>query len=160
MPNPRKPTALKKIQGTIRKDRTKPDEWKPESVITFPVPDELNEWGSALWSELMEEFKNFQILARPDYGTLLILCNEYGTYMEADDLIKVQGLQVEVEIYNQRGEVVGTKTEVNPMIKVRNESARNYQRMMTEFGLSPASRGKISAKPVEEKDTLGELMKM
>lgn len=159
MPNAPKPTALKKIQGTERADRKVKNEWQPNEVVTFDAPTELNEWGTALWNDLMEEFRHVKLLTRVDYGSLLVCCNEYGTYMEADDLIKAQGLQVEVEIYDKNGNVVGTKTEKNPMIAVRNESMRNYYSMMKEFGLSPSARTKISAPKATESDPIMDLLK-
>lgn len=149
MPNPRKPTAIKELHGTKRKDRTVPNEWKPTGAVTFAAPTELNEWGVAMWNELMQEFQNVKLLSRVDYSALVVLCNEYGTYMEADDLIKAQGLQIEVAVYDKNGQVVGSRTEKNPMISVRNESARNFANLMREFGLTPSSRTKISAEPVK-----------
>ena len=156
---PTKPTALKQLHGTLRKDRVKADEFQGGFITAHEAPSELNEWGVNLWNDLFLEYGKVNLITRLDLGSLLVMCNEFGTYCEADDLIKAQGLQVEVEIYNQKGEVVGTKTEVNPMIKVRDNAAKNYKMFCQEFGLTPVSRAKISAPKQEIKgDELDELL--
>ena len=156
---PRKPTKIKELQGTLEKSRLVKDEFQGGFITAHEPPSELNEWGVNLWNDLFLEYGKVNLITRLDLGSLLVMCNEFGTYCEADDLIKAQGLQVEAEVYNQKGEVVGTKTEVNPMIKVRDNAAKNYKMFCQEFGLTPVSRSKISAPKQEIKgDELDELL--
>ena len=156
---PTKPTALKELHGTSRPDRIKKDELQGEFITSHEPPEELNEWGVKLWNDLFKEYGKVNLITRLDIGSLLMMCNEFGTYCEADDLIKAQGLQVEVEVYNKNGEVVGTKTDVNPMLRVRDNAAKQYKMFCVEFGLTPVSRAKISAPKQESKgDELDELL--
>jgi P27 family predicted phage terminase small subunit len=150
MPQPKKPTALKKLQGTDRKDRILPDEFKPTLEVKGDIPDVLNEWGSKLWVDLFDEYSKFDLISRVDVGSLMVLCNEFGRYCEADDLLKAQGLEVVEDILNRDGDIVGQKKVINPLIKVVSDAFKNYKSMCTEFGLTPASRTKISAPPKEK----------
>ena len=156
---PRKPTAIKELQGTLEKSRLQKDELQGEFITSHEAPEELNEWGVKLWNDLFKEYGKVNLITMLDLVSLLMMCNEFGTYCEADDLIKAQGLQVEVEVYNKNGEVVGTKTDVNPMLRVRDNAAKQYKMFCVEFGLTPVSRAKISAPKQESKgDELDELL--
>lgn len=150
MAYPKKPTALKKLQGTDRKDRTTDNEFNPTIEVNKDVPDGLNEWGSKLWIDLFDEYSKFDLISRVDVGSLMVLCNEFGRYCEADDLLKAQGLEVVEDILNRDGDIVGQKKVINPLIKVVSDAFKNYKSMCTEFGLTPASRTKISAPPKEK----------
>jgi P27 family predicted phage terminase small subunit len=79
--------------------------------------------------------------------------------MEADDLIKAEGLQIFVDIFDKNAQVIGQRKEANPMIRVRDNASKQYTMLCREFGLTPVSRSKISAPKIEnEKDELEMLM--
>ena len=158
MPQPKKPTALKKLQGTLRADRQVENEFNPTIELNKTVPDSLNEWGAKLWTDLVDEYGKFELISRVDVGSLMILCNEFGRYCEADDLLKAQGLEVIEDIYNSKGDIVGQKKVINPLIKVVSDAFKNYKSICTEFGLTPASRTKISAPPKEQQQDPLELL--
>ena len=150
--NPRKPTALKKIEGTYRKDRAAQNEIKPTLEISVTPPDDLNEWGKRYWMQIMEEYAPIGLVTKIDLGALKTCCMWFGIMMEADDIIQAKGLEVEEPIYSQKGELVGTKTIPNPMLKVASDASKNYRQYMIEFGLTPASRVKLSAPLIKEDD--------
>ena len=156
--NPRKPTELKKLEGTYRKDREVQNPIKTTIALTLQEPTELNEWGLSLWRVIAEEFLPIGVVAKVDAGSLLMLCNEFGTYCEADDIIKAKGLEIEEDVYSKDGEHVGTKTIPNPMLKVRNDAMKNYKTLCVEFGLTPASRASLNAPKQEIKNDLDNLL--
>jgi P27 family predicted phage terminase small subunit len=63
---------------------------------------------------------------------------------EAQDIVSAKGLEVEIERVSAKGERY-MNTETNPMIAVADKAFKNYLAMCREFGLTPASRTKISA---------------
>ena len=155
----RTPTVIKQIQGTLEKSRLTKDELTPDYITDHEAPSELNEWGVELWKNLFEEYGKVKLITKLDIGSMLIMCNEYGTYMEADDLIKAEGLQIFVDIFDKNGQVIGQRKEANPMIRVRDNASKQYTMLCKEFGLTPVSRSKISAPKIEnEKDELEMLM--
>ena len=140
-----KPTALKKLEGTFRKDRAPKNELTPTIALTLDAPSELNEWGVKLWGAITEEYCKVGLITNVDVGSLFALCNEFGTYCESDDIIKAKGLEIEEDVYSAKGELVGTKTIPNPMLKVRNDAFKNYNSMCSKFGITPADRARLSA---------------
>jgi P27 family predicted phage terminase small subunit len=153
-----KPNEIKEAQGTLQPCRVKKDLIKPTIELNVHAPEELNEWGAALYEKIMTEYSRIGLVSVLDTGSLLILCNEFGTYCEADDVVKAKGMEVEEEIYNQKGEISGTRTILNPMLKARNDAFKNYKSMCTEFGLSPSSRATLSVPEKQQTDEIGELL--
>lgn len=152
-----KPTKIKELEGTYRKDRAPKNEVMPTIALTLTTPPELNEWGVQLWKAISEEYLRIGLITNVDTGSLFTLCNEFGTYCEADDLIKGKGLEVEEDVYSAKGELVGTKNVVNPMLKVRNDAFKNYNSMCSKFGITPADRARLSAPENKEDDKFKEL---
>jgi P27 family predicted phage terminase small subunit len=153
-----KPNEIKEAQGTLRPCRVKKDLIQPTIELSNEPPQELNEWGQSLYKQIMDEYSKIGLVSRLDTGSLLMLCNEFGTYCEADDIVKFKGLEVEEEVYSAKGELTGTKTIANPMLKVRNDAFKNYKTLCTEFGLTPSSRATLSAPPPKDDDPISNLL--
>ena len=150
--NPPKPTELKKLEGTYRKDRDKSPNLKPTMEISLEVPDDLNEWGQKLWGEIFSEYGKVGLITRVDLGSFHSLCSWYGIFREAEDIVRAKGLEVEEEVYDKNGQVVGTKTVTNPMIMVMDKAQKNYLAMAKEFGVTPSSRAGLTFEPKKETD--------
>jgi P27 family predicted phage terminase small subunit len=151
-----KPTALKKVEGTYRKDRDKAPELRPSVEISLNAPSDLNEWGQKIWEEVMTEYGPVGLITRVDLGSFYTLCSWYGVFREAEDLVRAKGLEVEEEIYSAKGELVGTKTVTNPMIAVMDKAQKNYTAMAKEFGITPSSRFGLSMPSKPQDDGFGE----
>ena len=150
--NPPKPTELKKLEGTYRKDRDKSPNLKPTMEISLEVPDDLNEWGQKLWGEIFSEYGKVGLITRVDLGSFHSLCSWYGIFREAEDIVRAKGLEVEEEVYDKNGQVVGTKIVTNPMIMVMDKAQKNYLAMAKEFGVTPSSRAGLTFEPKKEAD--------
>ena len=134
--NPPKPTALKKLEGTYRKDRAVSNEIQPSIEIGLTAPNDLNEWGVKLWDDVMSEYSKIGLITKVDMASLMAVCMEWGIYCEACDIVSSQGLQVS----DDKGNL-----QVNPARRIANDAFKNYKSMCIEFGMTPASRTKISA---------------
>ena len=154
--NPAKPKALKQIQGTYRKDRDKNIALKPSIEIGLQAPEDLNEWGQKLWTEIFSEYGNIGLITRVDLGSFHSLCSWYGIFREAEDLVRAKGLEVEEDVYSAKGELVGTKTITNPMIAVMDKAQKNYLAMAKEFGVTPSSRAGLTFEKKESADPFSE----
>jgi P27 family predicted phage terminase small subunit len=104
----------------------------------------------------MSEYSAIGLITKVDSGSFLMLCNEFGTYCEADDLIKAQGLEIETAIRNKDGEIVDYKKEANPNLKTRNDAFKNYKALCVEFGLTPSSRAALNTPQKKESDNFAE----
>lgn len=149
--NPPKPTALKQIEGTYRKDRAVSNEVQPTIEVNLTAPADLNEWGAKYWADIMSEYGKIGLVTKVDVGALHSLCYWFGLMNEAADIVSAKGLEVEVEKVTPKGESY-TVTETNPMIAVADKAFKNYLAMCREFGLTPASRTRISAPDQSEND--------
>ena len=146
------PKEIKELQGTLRPSRDKSPTLKPTQEVSLSAPSDLNEWGQKLWEEIMSEYGKVGLITRVDLGSFYNLCSWYGIYRQAEDLVSARGLEVEEEVYSAKGELVGTKTVVNPMINVMDKAQKNYLALAKEFGVTPSSRAGLTFEPKKQAD--------
>ena len=152
---PRIPRELRELHGSLNATRDKELPIKGTIVIGLEAPSDLNEWGQRYWLDIMEEYQRLGIITRVDVGALHSVCYWFGLMNEAADIVSAKGLEVEVEKVTPKGESY-TVTETNPMIAVADKAFKNYIAMCREFGLTPASRTRISAPDQKDGDKFAE----
>jgi P27 family predicted phage terminase small subunit len=144
---PPKPTIIKEMQGTLRKSRLVENEIQPSIEVGLQPPSDLNEWGVKLWQDITSEYFKLGLITKVDVASLQAVCMEWGVYCEASDLVSAQGIQVVDDKGNHA---------INPARKVASDAFKNYKSMCVEFGLTPASRTRISAPEQKDKDPFNE----
>jgi phage terminase small subunit len=89
MSNLPKPTALKMLQGTDRRDRANPAEPQPSALVpgTRPPPWLHGARRRRAWATLVELLTAQRLLTVMDQAALAVLVDAYGDYLEAGDLI-------------------------------------------------------------------------
>ncbi len=152
---PVKPNVIKELHGTIKKSRVVHNEVQPTIEIGLTAPADLNEWGAKYWTDIMSEYGKIGLVTKVDVGALHSVCYWFGLMNEAADIVSAKGLEVEVEKVTPKGESY-TVTETNPMIAVADKAFKNYIAMCREFGLTPASRTRISAPDQKDGDKFAE----
>lgn len=137
----RKPTVMKVLEGTARKDRMSPNEPQPEKVlIPPPMPEELNKYGQKEWKKMTLELSKIGVLTTIDLSQLEAYCNEIGNYWEAEA--------------NKRDASPLARKEFFDMAQKHLTQARA---IAVQFGFTPASRGKLNVPKAEEKDAFDSL---
>jgi len=149
---PRKPSALKVLQGTQRKDRVNKNEPKPPAIKT-PVPDYLSEIGKQAYAEFMEILHQMQIFTVADAPNLQQLVETWAEWRELNELVKKNGFTI-TQI-TAAGEPM---VRPNPEVMMRSDASKRLRNLLTDFGMTPASRSKVSAQEVEQADPLEEFM--
>jgi P27 family predicted phage terminase small subunit len=134
---PRKPTALKVVNGTARKGRDNPDEPKPE-VCELACPDYLPEHAAAEWRRIVPELVILGLLSAVDRVALEGYCFNYHRWREAEEVIEEEGLTMCTP--------QGFEMQ-RPEVSIGNQARKQCLEFLREFGLSPASRGKVRATP-------------
>lgn len=77
MPRPRKPEALKQLQGTDQPCRRR-EEVMPEPVSAIPAPpDFLGPDGRAFWGEIAGFLHGLRLLNKVNVHPLSVLCATY-----------------------------------------------------------------------------------
>ncbi len=145
MPAKKKPTAIKKLEGTYRKDRAIENEFTPEPMRNTPIaPHHLNQWGLEEWERIVPMLIDYNLFTEFDKTMLYNYCNEYGKYIEYEIILK------------QQGRVIKTKTGYpipNPLESMAQRSLQNAMKIADKFGFTPASRTSISANPKQKQPT-------
>ncbi len=147
----RKPTEIKVLEGTWRKDRANAAEPTPRRG-KVSVPDWLK--GEARWAfqqlaELLGD-DGARVLTQQDRMALSMLCDAYRDYRVARRTVEKEGMQVP--------NTNGPGMIRHQLIPVYQKAWQLVMGALTEFGLTPAARSKTSARPAEPKDPLGELL--
>jgi len=135
MGRPRKPTQLKLIQGTAQPCRINPDEPKPD--IDIPeIPHHLSKPARDEWRRITPILKSMGLISHMDLAELTMYCGAWGNYIAAENAMRRNG-----------GMVVDGK--VSPWVKISKESKLLAHKFLVEFGLTPASRTRVSGKKQE-----------
>jgi P27 family predicted phage terminase small subunit len=127
-----KPTALKLIQGTLRKDRANMREPKPSGDLLEP-PTYFSTEQSEVWNYAIANAPK-GLLKRLDISILEIWVTAYVTYRES--ALKVK----------QLGQVIKSPSGypiVNPYLSNMNKQAGIMMKASAEMGFTPTSRSKI-----------------
>lgn len=143
----KKPTQLKKIEGTLRKDRANHREPKPKPADSLEPPIKLDSHGRAFWDYHAAKLKGLGLLTECDTYSLAIACEWWSVHRRA-----LEGLKTDlVHSTDSNGECC------RPELTAAKQAFGNLQTLMQRFGLDPQSRSKISVPTPEDKDPIGEL---
>ena len=135
---PRKPTELKLIEGTFRPDRANPNEPTGEVVLLIAP-----EWLPARAAEIFDQLAAYVV------GANLSLAGDvYALGLLALRLHEVEYCTIALDEHgptywteNAAGERLCKR---RPEVAIRAEAAKHAQSLMHEFGLTPATRSKVS----------------
>ena len=137
----RKSVAQKKLEGTYRKDR------HPENVLDLPVelptkPD----WSthdpiaSALYDEIATHVNSMGVSAQSDAIAIGLLADQLSLYLKLRAEVLTDGVLVEVEMSNG-----AMQKKAHPSIAAMNSSYASIVKLLSEYGMTAASRAKVGA---------------
>jgi len=149
MARPRKPTNLKIMQGTYRKDRANPNEPEPKICIPDP-PGFLTDRALEEWHRIAPELETMGLLSQVDSMALAAYCAAVSRLWLAEEQLKVEGLTVT----NERG-----RTIKNPLVDVANAAAKQISMFASQFGMSPSTRSGVKAQLPEKENPLSRFKK-
>jgi len=130
---PKKPTAVKRAQGTSRKCREVDNEMVPARVDGLPSPPEVlakNKKAMQLWVESVRELDSLDMLHTVDLPNLAAYCLEMANYFKMTAFCEKNG-------YTNQG-------RRRPEDIIRRDSLDRANRIAQQFGFVPAARTKIS----------------
>ncbi len=136
-----KPTALKVLQGTDRKDRINIKEPKPE--IGIPTcPYFLSTAAKNEWNRIAPELEGLGLVSELDRAALAGYCELYARWGKALRKLKKHG---EVK------ETPNGSVQVSPWLSIARSAEREMRLFMGEFGMTPCSRTKVSGRGKKKK---------
>lgn len=126
------------LQGRKAKPSTimeKQKQRQSDKSIPHP-PDYLSDEAKKCWHRLTKVLKDAGLIERADADALSMYCKSYDRWLEAEENIKKFGMVTE----SKNGFPI-----VSPFVSVADKSMATMIRLLTEFGMTPASRSRIPA---------------
>lgn len=130
---PRKPTALKVIQGTAQPCRLNPDEPVPEGPLGDP-PKNMRSEGKRRWEWIRD---SVPWLSTADRGIVELYCTRWVYYQDAQKEVAKFGQVWERERDHY--------TQMNGALQALNNNEKALIELGAKIGLDPVSRTDIKA---------------
>lgn len=142
---PRKPTEIKKLEGTYRKDRdiSKNIPKFTRLISAGEAPDWFNAEQKSVFEFITGELIRINILETVDIDLIIAYCIERAAYFKNSEIVNRVGT---------------TKMTKNGYTTLRTESVAarfhlsNMMALAREFGFTPASRQKLLIKDKDKPD--------
>lgn len=136
-----KPSNLKILQGTARKDRM--NKRVPNVKTKIPsFPTGLPKMAKTEWDRISKELFDLGMLTEIDRAALVAYCVVWARWLAAERDIKKAGLVVSVVDSQGR-----KQKRQNPYLKIAESSLAILKSYLTEFGMTPSSRTRVSVNP-------------
>ncbi len=136
---PPKPTALKQLGNTLQPSRTNAHEPVPD-VCLPEMPDWISDKAAQYWNTIGPLLLNMRVVTAGDGTALSLLVETLAEWQEARQQVHENGLT-----YATTTESGSEIHRPYPQVAIASDAMKRALRMMTEFGLTPASRSKVSA---------------
>lgn len=147
---PRVSETSKRIRGTFRPSR---DAKPPRTTPGTPTPPEwLSQAALPRWRELVEELGPTKVLTTSDRTALGLLADVLTEYTTHRATIDAEGAT-----YAKGSRGRATLRRPRPEVTLAREARRDAVRLLEAFGLTPASRHRVTAP--EEPEGFDELEK-
>jgi P27 family predicted phage terminase small subunit len=137
---PPKPTHLKVLQGKPGHRPLNEDEPQPDVVDETPEPPKhLSGVARAEWERAYPMLARNRLITEADLTAFAAYCQAYGRWQEAEHMIAKQGLVV----LTPNGFPVQ-----HPYLAIANKAIEQVHKFLTEFGMTPSSRSRVSTASV------------
>ena len=134
------PTRLKLVKGTLRKHRVRSDEPTPGTENVAP-PGYMSKAARKQWEITCPQLLDAGVMTDMDVDALAMYCEAFARWRDANEQIK------------KHGPVVMAKSGFpvqSPYVAISNKAFDQMKSMLTEFGMTPSSRTRVSTvKPPE-----------
>lgn len=145
---PPKPTALRKLQGNpshrpINKREPTPRQRRPK------MPSWLQPAEQTEWKRITRELRSMGLLTSADADAIAVYCQVAVRYQQATKEIQEKGLTVE----SPNGYPI-----INPALSIVNKCIMQMHKMLSEFGMTPASRSRIQVPEAATEDPFDEFL--
>jgi len=146
---PPKPTALKLLEG-YRKDRINENEPCPPPAVDLSPPDGLmTPEAIAEWHRTAPALAASGVLTTADITGFVMYCNLYAQY------INISKITLDCEIV----EAPRTGTPMrHPAVDIKHRTIELMLKIMIEYGMTPASRSRITISQIGQRDEMEEFL--
>ena len=144
-----KPTELKKLAGNPGRRPLNENEPSPGPAdITMPR-GKLPKEAQAMWKKLAPKLVDLGVLTEVDLPAFEMMCVHYALARDAFEIVNKLGLFIKDRDENPRK---------NPAMQLFRDNSAAFKAYMVEFGMTPSSRSRIEANPIDDEPSLAELL--
>lgn len=144
----RKPTEIKKAEGNPGKRPLNESEPKPPNPTSLDPPDWLNEIAKREWWALAPELERMGLLTLVDRAAMAMYCHHYSIVQMCRAQMG-EGMTVAQQLLH---ETPNGHMQASPYNSMLNQASMLMHKYQTEFGLTPASRARVSTDPEGKAD--------
>lgn len=144
------PAEIKKLSGTVRKDRLR--EGVDFELLTMtPKPEVwMDDRAKKYFRNICEMLIDKKLLNVANVQLVILLAQEFSLYEEATRELKISGKV----FVSDKGNLLPS-----PWMSIRNSAQKNFRDIASLFGLDPLSAQKIGAPVRGDKDPFDEMKK-
>lgn len=143
MPRKRKPTKILQFTGAFDKNPKRAEARKHEPKLP-PGIGEMPEWldthGQEEWRRVVPDLDSSGVTSRVEASALGCYCQAVSRLRKAEAEIFRDGITIMTE----------SGLKKHPAVNIARESMAVIRAFAAEFGMTPASRSKVSAHPEAE----------
>jgi phage terminase small subunit len=161
---PKKPSKLKELEGNPGKRALPAKEPKPQLALPS-CPSFIKGPGRKEWKRIAPELLQLGLLTRLDRAALTAYCIAWGQLEEVEhelarakkanrEMNRLRKKNPNLKAMDTNGMVSITSngnSVIEPLLSVRKQALEQMHKFLIEFGMTPASRSRISGEPVSKK---------
>ncbi len=137
MGRPRKPTALKALEGNAGKRALPHGEPEPDMMSDLEPPTHMSERSASVWRELAPMLRKMGVLTVADAVALEMLCDAVADYR----LARAE-LGDEFVVRSAKGSDM-----LNQWLVAKQLSSKRAESFMGKFGMDPVARSRVLIDP-------------
>lgn len=150
---PRTPTHLRLVRGNPSKRPINKKEPKPPSGVP-PTPKHFSKQEKYWFRRMAEELNDIGVITRLDGMALELMIGAYIEWRHHRDVIAEVGESYQTT--TSTGDII---IRAHPQVAMRDRAFNNICKMMSEFGITPASQAKVSGNTPAEEDPFEAFLK-
>ncbi|MCL5502103.1 phage terminase small subunit P27 family [Escherichia coli] len=158
---PKTPSHLRLVRDNPSKRPINKDEPKPPKGVP-PTPKHFDKQGKYWFKRMAEELDVVGVLSELDARALELLVEAYTEYRHHCETLEREGYTYAVyseDDGDERKEREIRMIKAHPAAIMKADAWKRLRAMLAEFGMTPASRSKVSIKKPGEVDPIAEFMK-
>jgi P27 family predicted phage terminase small subunit len=138
---PKKPTALRKLEGNPSKRPFPKNEPKPEPGMP-ECPDWLMDEAKEEWFRIAPELHKLGLLTRLDRAALAGYCQSYAKWRRAEEFISQYGTTYRMVKTDDEGRKY-VYSQQHAEVGIANQCLKQIRAFCAEFGLTPSARARM-----------------
>ncbi|WP_380177808.1 phage terminase small subunit P27 family [Kalamiella sp. sgz302252] len=158
---PKTPSHLVLVRGNPSKRPVNQNEPKPEKGVPN-TPKHLDKMGKYWFQQIAQELDGIGVLTQLDGKALELLIEAYTEYRRHCETLDREGYTY--AIYSEEEPDEGKERAIkfikaHPAAAMKADVWKRIRAMLSEFGMTPASRSKVNAGGPDKVDPLEEFLK-